>query len=82
MRKRRATWIPGEDEAAGYDEAMSVQKPRMASKWPRSPATRSAPQSVQAMAPVEPATESGWTGQAEQSPILPKLMPFDFAKLV
>ena len=35
-----------------------------------------------AIGAIEPATESGWTGQAEQSPILPKLMPFDFAKLV
>jgi len=34
------------------------------------------------VAPVGPATESGWTGQAEQSPNFSKLMPFDFAKLV
>ena len=82
MRKRRTTWIPGEDKAAGYDEATSVWKPRMAGTWPRSLATRGAPRSGQAVAPVGPATKSGWTGQAEQSPNLSKLMTFDFAKLV
>ena len=35
------------NEAAGYDEAMTVRTPRMAGTWPRLPATRGAPRSVQ-----------------------------------
>jgi len=65
-----------------HDEAAAARTPRMAGTWPLSPATHGAPRSVQAVAPVGPATESGWTGQAEQSPILPKLIRFGYAKLV